>query len=260
MRIEDVSGAAPWEEVNPGGGAGVLLLCDHATNVVPAEVGGGSLGLSPAEMARHIAYDIGARGVTVELARLMDAPALMTRFSRLVIDPNRGEDDPTLVMKLYDGTIIPANRRVTEAEVERRLAAYHRPYHAAVDARIEAMLADGRPPALVAIHSYTPQLRGRPARPWHIGVLWHHDGRLARPLLARLRAEPGIVVGENQPYSGQLEGDSLSRHGTRRGLPHVLIELRHDVIADPEGQRLWAARLAPILSEVTAMRQAEETS
>ncbi len=246
---------SPIERVNPGGTAPILLLCDHASNHVPASVAGGDLGLPPEEMARHIAYDIGVRGVTLELARLLDAPAVLSRFSRLVIDPNRGEDDPTLVMRLYDGTIVPANRRIDDAEIARRLDAFHRPYHAAVDAAIEAQLAGGPAPALVAIHSFTPRLNGRAPRPWHIGVLWRHDARLSAPLLARLRAEPDLVVGDNQPYSGQLEGDTLSRHGTRRGLRHVLIELRQDLIADAEGQRLWAARLAPMLRAT-----AEETA
>jgi predicted N-formylglutamate amidohydrolase len=246
---------SPIERVNPGGTAPILLLCDHASNHVPASVAGGDLGLPPEEMARHIAYDIGVRGVTLELARLLDAPAVLSRFSRLVIDPNRGEDDPTLVMRLYDGTIVPANRRIDDAEIDRRLDAFHRPYHAAVDAAIEGQLARGPAPALVAIHSFTPRLNGRAPRPWHIGVLWRHDSRLSAPLLARLRAEPDLVVGDNQPYSGQLEGDTLSRHGTRRGLRHVLIELRQDLIADAEGQRLWAARLAPMLRAT-----AEETA
>lgn len=239
----------PFETVNPAGSSTALLLCDHAANRVPAEVAGGDLGLPSAEMERHIAYDVGARGVTLELSRLMDAAAILSRFSRLVIDPNRGEDDPTLVMRLYDGAIVPANRHVARAEIERRLAAYHRPYHAAVEAAIDAGVAAGRPPALIAVHSFTPRLMGREPRPWHVGVLWHRDDRLARPLLARLCAEGDLCVGDNQPYAGELEGDTLSRHGTRRGLRHVLIELRQDLIAAPEGQRLWAARLAPMLAE-----------
>ncbi|MCB1375808.1 MAG: N-formylglutamate amidohydrolase, partial [Rhodobacteraceae bacterium] len=129
--------------------------------------------------------------------------------------------------------------------------------HAAIDAQIGQMVEAGHAPALIAIHSYTPQLVGRPPRPWQIGVLWHHDGRIARPLLARLRAEPDLTVGENQPYSGQLEGDTLSRHGTKRGLRHVLIELRHDEIESEAGQRAWAARLAPILAEVVERTVAE---
>ena len=205
----------------------ILLICDHATNMVPPEVSGGDLGMPAGEMMRHIAYDLGARGVTLHLAELLGASAVLTCFSRLVIDPNRGEDDPTLVMRLYDGTIIPANRSVTPAEVERRLAAYHRPYHDAVAAAIDGIVARGLEPALISIHSYTPKLRGRPPRRWEVGVLWHHDGRLALPLIARLRAD-GLCVGDNEPYSGELEGDTMSRHGTGRGVAHVLIEVRQD--------------------------------
>ena len=241
--------SAAVSEVNPAGRSRILLLCDHATNIVPEDVAGGDLGLPPQEMARHIAWDIGAAGVTEALSGLLDAAAVLTRFSRLVIDPNRGEDDPTLVMRLYDGTLVPANRAVGPAEIERRLEAFHRPYHRAVAAAIERLAAAGRAPALVAIHSFTPRLKGRAPRPWQVGILWHRDGRIALPLIARLRAE-GFCVGDNEPYSGELEGDTMSRHGTRNGLPHVLIELRHDLIATPDDQRLWAERLAPMLAQV----------
>ena len=241
-----------YECFNAAGAASILVLCDHATNRVPPSVAGGDLGLPAAEMERHIAYDIGARGVSLELARLLDAPALLTRFSRLVIDPNRGEFDPTLLMRLYDGTIIPGNRHADAAERERRLAAWHRPYHQAITAAIDAMLAAGREPVLASIHSFTPRLRGRPPRPWHVGVLWDRDGRIAEPLIARLRAEPDLVVGDNEPYHGALEGDTMFRHGTERGLPHALIEIRQDLIGTPALQAAWAARLAPILAEVAA--------
>lgn len=248
-----MSAALPFEIHAPGAPARALILCDHASNAVPPEIGGGAgLGLPPDEMERHIAYDIGVRGVTLELSRLMGATAILSRFSRLVVDPNRGEDDPTLVMRLYDGAIVPANRHAGSEEIARRVEAYHRPYHAAIDAEIEARLAAGRPPALIAVHSFTPRLRSRAPRPWHVGVLWHRDDRMSAPLLARLRAEPGLCVGDNQPYSGQLEGDTLSRHGTRRGLRHVLIELRQDLIATETDQRLWAARLAPMFAGIVA--------
>lgn len=228
----------------------VLLLCDHASNAVP-ECLGGSLGLPEAEMGRHIAFDIGARGVTLGLARRLGAEAILTRFSRLVIDPNRGEDDPTLVMRLYDGTVVPANRTVTPAEVARRIEVFHRPYHRAIEAALDRIVGSGRIPAIVSVHSFTPRLRGRAPRPWEVGVLWQHDGRLALPLMERLRAE-GLCVGDNEPYSGEMEGDTMSRHGTGRGLPHVLIEIRQDLIASPEDQEAWAARLAPALAEVIA--------
>ena len=138
-----------------------LITCDHASNRIPADIGGGSLGISPADMNRHIAYDPGAAGLAVALGEYLDAPVILSDFSRLVIDPNRGEDDPTLIMKLYDGTIIPANRRVDAAETARRLETLYRPYHAAY-----ARLAARRPDTvIVAIHSFTPALKGRPPRP-----------------------------------------------------------------------------------------------
>ncbi|MEM8569475.1 MAG: N-formylglutamate amidohydrolase [Pseudomonadota bacterium] len=247
-----------FEIANPSGSTPILLLCDHATNLVPPDVADGDLGLPAEDMKRHIAFDLGAKGVTLELARQLDAPALLTRYSRLVIDPNRGEDDPTLVMRLYDGTIIPGNRHIGPEEKARRLAAFHRPYHQAIDREIDRMQAAGRTPTLIAIHSFTPKLIGRTPRPWHLGILWHHDGRIAVPLMERLRAEPDLCIGDNEPYTGQLEGDTMSRHGTGRGLPHVLIELRHDLIATPEAERLWAARLAPILSEIITTAQKGE--
>lgn len=238
-----------FETVNEAGDPGLLLLCDHASNRVPARVAGGDLGLPPEDMARHIAWDVGARGVTLGLAAALDCPAVLSTFSRLVIDPNRGEDDPTLVMKLYDGSIIPGNREVDGAEVAARLGAWHRPYHDAIRAAIGRAEARGARPVLISIHSFTPQFRGRPPRPWHVGVLWDADGRLALPLLARLREEPDLCVGDNEPYSGALVGDCLWTHGTQRGLAHALIEVRNDLIADAAGQAAWAARLAAILRD-----------
>jgi len=224
-----------------------LFTCDHATNRVPDWVNEGTLGLAPADMQRHIAYDIGAAGVTRHLAARMQSPAVLSDFSRLVIDPNRGEDDPTLLMKLYDGTIIPANRHADAADRERRLNELHRPYHNAY-----GELAARRDDTVVcAIHSFTPQLNGRPARPWEIGVLYAHDDRLALPFMAACRAQ-GWCVGDNEPYSGHLPGDAVDRHALRDGRPNVLIEIRNDLIADDAGQVLWADRLAPILSDVLA--------
>ena len=244
----------PVEHVSPASNrmamTGLILLCDHARNAVPTEIG--DLGLPPGDMGRHIAWDVGARGVTLGLAARLGAGAVLSTFSRLVIDPNRGEDDPTLVMRLYDGSIIPANRHIGAAEIERRRTVYYRPYHAAIREAIEAIVAAGETPVLVSIHSFTPRFRGRPPRPWHVGLLWDRDDRLVRPLLARLRTEDGLVVGDNEPYSGQLHGDCMWTHGTGRGLPHVLIEIRNDLIASLDGQAGWAARLAPMIRGAVA--------
>lgn len=224
-----------------------LVTCDHASNHVPDWVGGGDLGIPAEDMARHIAWDVGAAGVASELGKLLDSPVILSDFSRLVIDPNRGEDDPTLVMKLYDGTIIPANRHAGAEEVERRLDRLYRPYHAAY-ARLAALRPDR---VIVAMHSFTPCLRGRAERPWHVGVLYSHlDERFSRPLIARLAQEQDLCIGDNEPYSGHLPGDAIDRHALRLGRMNTLIEVRNDLIGTPEAQAHWAARLAPILTEV----------
>lgn len=222
-----------------------LVTCDHAANTVPDFVNGGDLGLPPADMARHIAYDPGARGVAQALAKALDGPMIASNFSRLVIDPNRGEDDPTLLMKLYDGSIIPANRHAGPEERKERLDRLYRPYHAAL-AELAARRDDT---IIVSIHSFTKQLRGRLPRPWHVGILYASDTRLTRPLLARLAQEEDICTGDNEPYTGQLPGDAIDRHALRHNRPNALIELRNDLISNPEDQIHWAQRLAPMLQE-----------
>ncbi|MDP2739872.1 MAG: N-formylglutamate amidohydrolase [Pseudorhodobacter sp.] len=238
----------PYQILGAGRAGRWLVSCDHASNRVPDWIGGGSLGIEAADMARHIAYDVGAAGVTRRLAERLDAPAILSDFSRLVIDPNRGEDDPTLLMRLYDGTIIPANRNADAAEMERRMQRLYRPYHTAY-AALAARRADT---VICAVHSFTPCLRGRPPRPWPVGVLYsHRDERLAHALIAALAAE-GLNVGDNEPYSGHLDGDAIDRHALTPGRPNVLIELRNDLIATEDGQIAWADRLAPVLQRILA--------
>lgn len=238
----------PFEILGEARAGRFVFLCDHAANTVPSFVARGDLGLPPEDMARHIAFDIGAAGVTRALAAALDGPAILSNFSRLVIDPNRGEDDPTLVMRLYDGTIIPANKTVTPAQREERLNTMHRPYHAAV----AATLAPRDNPVLVSVHSFTPQLRGRPPRPWEVGVLYAQDRRLADPLMARLAQENDLTVGDNEPYTGHLKGDTMDQHALQHARPHVLIEIRNDLISTQTQQHAWAARLAPVLTDTLA--------
>lgn len=247
MSSRPTTPAEAFEIVNPDGDHAVILVCDHASNFVPSEYG--TLGLPLSEFSRHIAYDIGAADVTRALAASLNAPAVMARFSRLVIDANRGSDDPTLVMKLSDGSIIPGNAGADAAEIERRIARFHRPYHQAITAWIDEAVSRKIVPALISVHSFTPAWKGR-KRPWHYGVLWDKDGRIATPLLARLRQETGIAVGDNEPYSGELENDSMNRHGTRRGLPHVLIEIRQDLIESELKAQAVASFLTGVLQEV----------
>lgn len=219
-----------------------LITCDHATNTVPYFVNGGDMGLPEAEMQRHIAYDVGALGVAQALGTLLHAPVIWSNFTRMAIDPNRGTDDPTLVMKLYDGTLIPANRHVDDAAMEERLNRLYRPYHAAL---AEQAARPGI--VLVAVHSFTGRLNGRAPRPWEVGILSSNDRRLADPLIHSLAAELKSPVGDNQPYAGHLPGDAVDRHALQHGRPNVLLELRQDIITTEEGQRHWADLLAPHL-------------
>jgi predicted N-formylglutamate amidohydrolase len=236
-------------EFLPGNDAsGLLVLGDHAMRGLPARLG--DLGLAPGEIDRHIAYDIGVEAMVRAYCRLSGSPALMARFSRLVIDANRGEDDPTLVMRLSDGAIIPGNARADAAERGRRIAELHRPYHEAIAGSIARMSAVGSLPALLSLHSFTPLWRGR-QRPWQVAVLWDSDPRLAVPLIARLRSE-GWTVGDNEPYDGALRGDTLYRHGTARGIAHVLVEVRQDLVADPADAAAWAGRLHAALGDLVA--------
>jgi len=229
-----------------------LIVCDHASNIVPPWLGADGLGVSDRDMERHIAYDIGAAGVTTRLAERLGATAVFSNFSRLVIDPNRGEDDPTLVRRLYDETIIPGNRRIGAGEIQDRLDACYRPYHDAVE-RLAARQPDT---VIVSIHSFTPQLRHKAPRPWHVGLLYAEDTRLTLPLADLLRDDPTLVLGMNEPYSGHLAGDTIDRHGTRHGRQNTLIELRSDLIETEDGQAAWAERLAALLPRALQMAEA----
>lgn len=218
----------------------ILFLCDHASNAIPVNYE--NLGLPQEQLIRHIAYDIGAAEVTRCLARHFKAHAVLSTFSRLLIDPNRGRDDPTLVMKFSDGTVVPGNRSADQNEVNRRLMQFYDPYDQAISDTISHIISKDLNPIIISIHSFTPHWRGRP-RPWEIGILWDQDKRLAAPLLKSF-AQQGIIVGNNEPYSGALEGDTLNRHATKRGFPHVLIEIRQDLISHSSQCALWSGIVA----------------
>lgn len=229
--------------------SGLVLLCDHAGNAFPPEYG--TLGLPDSQLKRHIAYDIGAAEVTRRLSVALGAPAVMTRYSRLLIDPNRGEDDPTLIRQLYDRTVISGNYPLTEGERRLRLERWYRPYHEAIGRelqRIEA--ASGRSAFLVSLHSFTPNMQGGALRPWHVSLLWDRDDRARNLLHEHLAADPALTVGDNEPYDGALAGDTLSVHGTAAGRAHVLIEIRQDLIESADGQRQWGKRLAAALDAI----------
>ncbi len=229
-----------FEAIPARGKSPLLLLCDHASNALPP--GFGTLGLEASLFATHIAYDIGAAAVTRALADAYGAPALLGRWSRLLIDLNRGPEDPTLVMKLSDGSIIPGNREADAEEVSRRIAQFHAPYHAAITDELDRI---GPGAVVISLHSFTPSWKTVP-RIWEVGILYDRDTRLSAPLMTRL-AEAGFTVGDNEPYTGALEGDTLYTHGTMRNLPHVLIEMRQDLIATEGDAQGFAMRLKPIL-------------
>jgi predicted N-formylglutamate amidohydrolase len=175
---------------------------------------------------------------------------VMSCFSRLLIDPNRGEDDPTLIMQLYDGSIIPGNRSISPSERQTRLDRFWRPYHKAVADQLAQIEDNGLEPLIISIHSFTPCLNRFQPRPWHIGVLWGEDERLAKPLAEALKADQGLVIGMNEPYRGGLKGDTLYQHGIVKNRQHVLIEVRQDLITSPADNHVWADRLTPFLRKI----------
>lgn len=239
---------APFEVIEGDRRRGIVLLCDHAGRDLPDEYG--DLGLPPAEFDRHIAYDIGAEQVTRKLAAMLGVPAVLANFSRLLIDPNRGEDDPTLIRQLYDGAVISGNYPMSPEERERRLDGFYRPYHDAVGSVVASVHhKTGIAPFILSVHSFTPVMQGRP-RPWHAGVLWDMDHRAAWPLIEMLAEDPALVVGDNEPYDGALRGDTMFRHAIVNGFAHALIEIRQDLIGDEAGAAAWAERLAPIVDAI----------
>lgn len=243
-------GHAPYRLVNPGGAGNFVVICDHASNAVPADLG--DLGLGQADLRRHIAWDIGAADVAELVAAHFDAPAVLCCTSRLVIDCNRYPDDPTAIPEASDGTRIPANESLPEEIRSARVRRYFDPYHAAVAEIIEAALARGQRPAILSIHSMTPEMGGL-FRPWQITVSSGADRRLADPMLAALRRVAGITVGDNQPYAmDPAEDYSIPVHAVRRGLLHLQIEFRQDEVGNPGGAARWATIFNDCLAAVLA--------
>ena len=226
-----------------------VLVCDHASNAVPAHME--RLGLDQAELDRHIGWDIGAAMVTRALSTLLDAPAYLSGYSRLLVDCNRPVGSPTAMPAVSDGTVVPANRSIAPEEAVARTDAFFRPYHDAIAACLDRAIGFGAVPILVAVHSFTPVFDGF-ARPWEVGLLYEHDDRLVQPLKEALAAlRPGLTIGDNEPYAIVGPSDySIPVHGQGRGLPHIEIELRQDLIATQEGAEAWAETLALAFKQV----------
>ncbi len=239
----DADEPAPFRIVNPRGRTAMLLTCDHASHLVPRSLG--DLGLGRRDRLRHIGWDPGAEDVTRRLAKRFGATAILSSYSRLVIDCNRRPGAVTSIPEASDGTRVPANIGLTAEAAARRVEALFDPYHRAVADALDELAGRFGQLTFVAIHSFTPALGGV-NRPWHFGVLWDRDPRLAVPLIQALRSHPELVVGDNQPYSGRDHFDfSQGHHATRRGLPSALVEIRSDLIRDERG----AARHARLLGD-----------
>lgn len=240
------------EWVNAEGRAPILVLGDHAGRAVPARLA--RLGLGAAAFERHVAYDIGVDAMARRMAELLDAPALLHRYSRLVLDPNREPDDPTSICAISDGIVVPGNRQLTTAERVQRVETLFRPYHAAIAEQLDRFAAAGVTPAIISLHSFTPAMRDGHSRPWHVGVLWDGtDPRLPVPLLDVLRRDTALCIGDNQPYDARnAHGFTTEYHARDRGLPHVLIEVRQDLIGTDSDAAAWGNRLVAALQEPLA--------
>jgi predicted N-formylglutamate amidohydrolase len=245
---------SPVTVYNPNGRSAFLLVADHAGNVIPRALG--RLGVDPQELHRHIAWDIGIAGVGRILADALDAVLIRQNFSRLVIDCNRPPGVPSSVPELSELTRIPGNIGLSDAEKAQRAREIFSPYHERIDAEIERRSRERVPTVLIALHSFTPVFKGV-SRPWHVALLHNRDPRLSRHLLALFKSETGLVVGDNEPYVvSDLTDYTIPVHGERTGLPHALIEIRQDLIAEDAGQQAWALRLAGLLPRAHAAMNA----
>ena len=235
----------PFTVEHPDGASPFFLTADHAGRLLPRRLG--DLGVSAAELKRHIAWDIGIAGTSRRLAEKLDAFLILQTYSRLAIDCNRSPEVSSSICVLSELTDIPGNRDLSAAQRRVRIAEIFEPYHSRIVAELDRRKAEGRPTVLIAMHSFTPAFKGV-ARPWHIGVLYNRDPGFAHILRDLLKAEGDLTVGDNEPYFISDESDyGIPVHGERRGIPHVELEIRQDLIADAAGQEAWAARLARLL-------------
>ena len=241
----------PFSVYNETGKAPLLLLCDHASKLVPKALG--DLGIPASEVARHIGWDIGGLDAAIELSQVLDAPLVASGYSRLVIDCNRWPGGEGSTPEVSDNTPVPANVGLTKEQIDARAEACFWPYHREVARQLDRMTAGGRHICLLVMHSFTPVMAGF-ERPWHVGVLWNDDSRLPHPLLDQLRRDTALVVGDNEPYSARDPYEyTLAAHAKPRAIPYCSLEVRQDLIDTPEEARAWARRLAvPIGAAVTA--------
>ena len=224
-----------------------IVICDHASNNVPLEYQ--NLGVSKKDLESHRAFDLGASEVASELSKLLRCSLVMANFSRLLIDPNRGKDDPTLIPKISEGKIIKGNVDISmsknDKERRNRILKFYLPYHNQINRFINESLDNGIIPKILSIHSFTPIWKGK-KRKIDVGILWDKDDRLSKIFLNSLK---NIKLGDNKPYSGRLKNDTLYKHATSQGFPHVLIELRQDLLKKEKDKLQWAKKIHNVLKE-----------
>ncbi|USG62851.1 N-formylglutamate amidohydrolase [Sneathiella marina] len=234
---------------NPSSPNRLLFTVDHASQHIPPAYN--SLGLNdPSVLHRHIAWDIGIEDVTRRLADKLSATAIYARFSRLLLDANRYPEDMALTPVVSDGVLIPDNKNISAQEKEHRIDTYFKPYHHSIEEQLDTKIAAHGLPLLISMHSFTPIMNDF-ERPWHIGVLWDRDERIAGPMLEILRKNSSLVVGNNEPYSARDPlGYTMSAHGIDRGVPNVAIEIRQDLIDTHQGAEKWACIMADTVSQL----------
>lgn len=242
---------APVETLNSSSEVPCIISCDHASRAVPAVLE--QLGLPPEAFDLHIASDLGAGELTRRVATRLGVAAVLCGYSRLVVDCNRYLDDQTAFRDVSDGHLIPGNRNLTQQDRDARTDSIRRPYHAEIAAQLAQRTSAEVAPGIISIHSFTPRMDGF-ERPWHIGVLWDKDPRFALPLLEYFASQPGLVVGDNEPYSGRHPADfTIDHHGERSGLPCVSLEIRQDLLATEAGIERWTGiienGLRPLLAQ-----------
>jgi predicted N-formylglutamate amidohydrolase len=235
----------PFEVVEATPASRYVIVCDHAGRRIPRALD--SLGLPESELGRHIAWDLGVAALGRKLAHALDASLILQRYSRLVVDCNRPPTRPDSMPKTSEDTVIPGNANVSPEAARERVGAIFEPYHARIRAELDARRQEGRPTTLILLHSFTPVYRGV-ARAWHTGVLYLHDSRLALRVLTELSRESGLVVGDNEPYAAsELTDYGIVEHALARGLPHVELEVRQDLLADESGVDVWSERISRVL-------------
>jgi len=240
----------PFVVLHEHGEAPALIVCDHASRAFPN--GLNRLGLPELPSWQHIAWDIGAGELARGISNALDAPAVLAGYSRLVVDCNRHPDDPDAFRQESDSWVIPGNQSLTEADRRARFAYLFDPYHEAIAAMLGGFRARGIAPLFVSVHTFTPVMAEQ-QRPWHVGVLWDKDEANARRLMAGLRAIEGLVVGDNEPYSGKHPSDyTVEQHAELAGLPHICIEVRQDQLESPAGTERWVRILSKLIGQLLA--------